>query len=169
MYRLRSRSVRLLAVPALAVPLVFAAVLALPSAASAKGAAKPKPVACSHLSGNTGTTVVLSGCTNGGTVNESGGGGTFAVFALSPTGGSNTLDWNNGATVNFHDTPTVEKKDHCPGAPTTIEAKISGSVTSNGSLPAGDPGVKNPVKALVCATAVGAGFQVSLEKGTFKI
>lgn len=169
MYRLRSRSIRLLAVPALAVPLVFAAVLALPGAASAKGAPKPKAAACSHLSGNTASTVSLSGCTNGGTVNETGGSGTFLVFALSPTGGSNTVQWANGSTVIFRDAPVVEKKDKCPGAPNTIEAKISGTVTSNGNLAPGNPGEKNPVKALVCATPVGGGFSVSLEKGSFKI
>ena len=111
----------------------------------------------------------LSGCSNGGSANETGGSGTFVVFALNPAGGNNAVHWANGATVTFHDTPTVEKKDHCPGAPNTIEAKISGTVSSNGSLPAGDPGVKNPVKAFVCATSVGGGYQVSLAKGSFKI
>ena len=169
MHRLRSRPIRLVAFPALAVPLALVAVLALPGLANAKGAPKPKPASCTSLSGNTNTTVSLGGCTNGGPVNETGGSGTFTTFSLNPAGGANTVTWANGAVTHFNDTPTVEKKDKCVGAPTTIEAKLSGTVTSNGSLPSGDPGLKNPVKGFVCATPSGTGFSVHLLKGTFKV
>ena len=60
----------------------------------------------------------------------------------------------------------VESKNHCPAG--AIEAKITGSVTKNGSLPAGDPGVKSPVKAFVCAIPTVTGYQLSLAKGSLK-
>jgi hypothetical protein len=171
MHRLRSRSIRALAFPALAVPLALVAVLALPGMASAKAAkpAKAKPASCTSLSGNTSSTVSLGGCSNGGSFNETGGSGTFTTFSLNPAGGANTITWASGAVTHFNDTPTVEKKDKCAGEPTTIEAKLSGTVTSNTNLPTGNPGVKNPVKGFVCATPSGTGFQVKLLKGTFKV
>ncbi len=168
MHRIRSRSVRLLLIPALTLPFVCAAVLALPGAASAKGGPKPKAAVCSSLSGNTGSTVSLSGCTSGANP-ETGGGGTFSTFSLNPSG-TDTVTWNNGAKVTFSSNGGLTPKDKCAGAPTTLEAKISGAVISNSNLPAGDPGVKSPVKATVCATpAGGPNFTVKLAKGTFKI
>lgn len=160
----------LIAVPALAVPLALAAVLVLPGAASAK-TAKPKPAKCTSVSGNTQTGVHLSGCTNGGTANETGGGGTFTTFALSPIG-TQVITWNNGATLTVTTSGGVAKKDKCPGAPATIEATVAstGPIT-NGNLPAGDPGIKGRVKAIICATEINNNpvtYSVTLAKGVWK-
>ena len=173
MRQLRSRSIRRLAMSALVIPITFAMVLALPGMASAKGVKPPKavPVSCTGLGGSTLTAVTLSGCSNKGTVSATGGSGHFTTFSLNPAGGSNVVAWANGATTTFTDAPTVltGKADKCPGQPATIEAKLTGGVTGNTNPPSGVAGVKNPVKAFVCATPDGSGFDVTLAKATFKI
>ena len=165
------RSARLAAMTSLVA--VLALTLAVPGTASA--GKKPKAVKgmCTSLSGNAVTQSpppTINGCSP---VPNATAPGTFTFpFAAS---GNVTIHWANGATTTFSYTsktvsPTKVKKGktvhnnkfHCP-ANDQIEAFLKGKVTGNGSLPAGDTGLKAAVKATVC---VDANYNVSLLGGT---
>jgi len=159
---------------ALAVPTLVAAV-ALPATAWAGSKPKPVKATCTALSGNAVTPpVTISGCSP---APNAPGSGTFTFpFAAS---GSSTITWSNGATTSFSFStkeidPTkttskgtvANKKFKCP-AGDTVQADLKGKVTGNGSLPAGDTGLKGSVKGTIC---VDASFDVSLLAGTiFKL
>jgi hypothetical protein len=163
-------------VSAVAIPMLAVTVL-FPGAASAS---KPKAVKglCTGLNGNAGIMTgpgspMLTGCSPA--PNAPGTGSFTFPFAAS---GTSTIHWSNGSTTKFSyttklTTPTKSKKGvmvanskfHCPSGDVT-EAALKGKIPNsggNGSLPAGDTGLKGSIKATVCVTA---GFQISLLAGT---
>lgn len=158
-------STRLLLLPLLALPLIVGAVLILPSAGSAQGSKvlsqTGKQVVCSALSGNTAGTVTVTGCQNGGR-SATGGSGTLSLSA--PTGGTGSIDWANGATMNI----TLSMKPYATcGNTFAFKVKISGSITSQ-TYATNDPGVGGRIKTTVCATPTPTGYTLSLEKGDFQ-
>ena len=140
MLRIRSRSIRLLAVPALTLPFVCAAVLALPGTASASSGPKGK-IVCTTLSGSLGSgTITISGC-SGTAVPGTGGSSMPLSIGLLASGGPVT--WVNNNVTNFAAPVLASSKaiKHCPGyvkppkgGPTPAEPsleKFSGAVTSD--------------------------------------
>ena len=115
MHRIRSRSVRLLLVPALTVPFVLAAVLALPGAASAKSSGPKGKITCTAMNGSeTSGTITISGCT-GTALPGTGGGSKPLTVASLATGGPVT--WVNNQVTTFLPPAlnTSGKPKHCPG------------------------------------------------------
>ena len=163
-------------VSAVAIPMLAVSVL-FPGAASA--GSKPKAVtgSCTGLNGNAGTMTgpgspMLTGCSP--SPNAPGTGSFTFPFAAS---GTSIIHWSNGATTTFSyktklTLPTKTKKGatvanpkfHCPAGDET-EAALKGKIpkTGNGSLPAGDTGLKGSIKATVCVTPT---LQISLLAGT---
>jgi hypothetical protein len=161
-------------VSALAIPMLAVTVL-FPGAASA--GSKPKAVkgTCTSLSGNAGISTgpgspMLSGCSPA--PNAPGTGGFTFPFASS---GTSVIHWSNGSTTTFSfstklTSPTKTKKGatvpnpkfHCASGDVT-QAALKGKITGNGSLPAGDTGLKGNIKATVCVTPT---FNISLLPGT---
>lgn len=172
----RTRTIRLLMIPALLAPVVVGS-LALSGTAFAKSKGpKPATVNCTNLGGNTGTSVTVSGCSPSA---ATGGSGVFTVFQIvSETSSGNVVTWANGATATYSlsATPILndQKKDKCPGGDTAsgpIEVKLTGSVTSQtipANLSATDGGVKPAIKATLCVATTAQGFAPTLLKGTWK-
>ncbi len=139
------------------------------------GATPKKVVDCTDVSGSVAA-VTISGCTPVLQVG-SGGTGTLA-FTTSPdlpapiVGGTTTITFGNGATATVTYTVRALSGRHwngiCGPAPMWFPAyRIRGVVTSQGSLPTGDPGVKPHLRAILCETPGGA--SVILESGTLSI
>jgi len=156
MHRIRSGSVRLLLVPALTLPLVCAAVLALPGTASAKSSGPKGKIACTTMSGSVGSgTITISGC-SGTAVPGTGGSSTSLSISLLASGGPVT--WVNGKVTNFG-APALGSANakHCPGYVKNASnepslEKFSGSVTSDST------GLKVPgkYKGEVCISTSGS-------------
>ncbi len=135
MHRIRSRSVRLLLVPALALPIVCAAVLVLPGAASAKSSGPKGKIACSTMSGSVSSaTITISGC-SGTAVPGTGGSSKALSITILANGGPVT--WvNNDVTTFSKPALASANAKHCPGyvkgasSEPTLE-KFSGAVTSD--------------------------------------
>ncbi len=155
MHRIRSRSVRLFLVPALTLPLVCAAVLALPGAASAKGGPKGK-ITCTTDSGSeTSGFITIGGCS--GTA-LAGTGGSSKPISIAVLASGGPVDWVNGNVTTFA-APTLGSGNakHCPGyIKSTKKAPYSGTepsvVTFSGAVTSDNTGLKIPgsYKGSVC-------------------
>jgi hypothetical protein len=161
MHRIRSRSVRLLLVPALTVPFVLAAVLALPGAASAKSSGPKGKITCTGMNGTETGTITISGC-SGTAVPGTGGASKPLTVASLATGGPVTWVNNNVTVFGAAALNTSGKPKHCPGyvkppkgstttPPEPSLIKFSGTVSSDNT------GLKIPgkFKGEVCVSTSG--------------
>jgi hypothetical protein len=162
MHRIRSRSVRFLLVPALTLPFVCAAVLALPGAASASSGPKGK-IACTTMSGSVSSaTITISGCS--GTA-VPGTGGSSVPLSISVLASGGPVNWVNGKVTTFA-APALASASakHCPGyVKSTKKAPYSGSEPSlekfSGTVTSDSTGLKVPgkYKGEVCISNDSAG------------
>ncbi len=142
------RSVRLLVIPALVLPLVLSTVV-VSGSAWAKGS---KPVKCTRLSGTYGGSWTLGDCSPFTVIGSGNPAGTISTaFPRSPA----VITW--GTPVNRHASPlqstisfvvsqlTGHKNKCGPGA---LEYELVGSIMHNSA----SPGVKGKVKLFVCDT-----------------
>jgi len=160
------RSVRLLAIPAVIVPLMLSAVV-VSGPAFARGVSGKKTVACRTLSGTAGGSWALLGCNQ--TVIT--GFSSLAITPSFPTAATPdfvaTITWNQGAhrgPTNGTTTITVsvfKPKNKCASGST--EWELNGAVTSNTVSPA----VKGKVKMFACVTASHV-VSNTLRKGNLK-
>src|ERR1700722_4225211 len=159
MHQSRSRTVITL-VSALAIPLLAVTVV-LPGVASAS---KPKAVkgVCTHLSGNAAISSGPGAPSLSGRAPPPNAPGTGSFTFPFASSGTSVIHWSNGSTTTFTfstklTAPTKTHKNeqvpnpkfHCPSGDLT-QAALKGKVKSNGSLPAGDTGLKGSIKATVC-------------------
>jgi hypothetical protein len=162
MHRVRSRSVRLLLVPALIAPFVCAAVLALPGTASAKSSGPKGKITCTTMNGSSTGTITISGC-SGSAVPGTGGSSKPLTVAALATGGPVT--WTNNQVTTFGPSAlnTSGKPKHCPGyVKSTKKAPYSGNEPSlikfSGAVTGDNTGLKVPgkFKGEVCVSTSGA-------------
>jgi hypothetical protein len=142
------RSVRLLVIPALVLPLLLSTVV-VSGSAWAKGS---KPVKCTRMSGTYGGSWTLSDCSPFTVIGSGNPAGTIATaFPRSPA----VITW--GTPVNRHASPLQSTisfmvsqltghKNKC--GRTALEYELVGSITHNST----SPGVKGRVKLFVCDT-----------------
>jgi hypothetical protein len=160
MLRTRSRSIRLLAVPALTLPFVCAAVLVLPGAASAKSSGPKGKITCTSMNGTTTGTITISGC-SGTAVPGTGGSSKPLTVASLATGGNVTWINNQVTTFSAAVLNTTGKPKHCPGyvkPPKTGPAPSEPSLIKfSGSVTADNAGLKVPgkFKGEVCVSQSG--------------
>ena len=146
----RHRTIRVLLIPALAAPLALTALFATGGSAWARG--QNLPVSCVGMTGNSGGTLSLNGCTH---PDRTGSQGTITLgpsqnYPTSPA----TITWSPGTdrsnpplvtTIKFKVIWIVRRERCGAGA---YEFKMMGSVSGNSV----SPGVKGRVKLIECDT-----------------